>query len=297
MASRESLFIGIDVSKQTLDVAFGADPHAPLETIPYTDEGVQLLVTRLQRLQPTLIVLEATGRAGAHGGRPTAPGWRADGAGAATPRARPGARGRTPGEDRPPGCPVARPLCRTGAPAAPPATDEQRASLRDLLVRREQVIQMRTAEINRLTAAAPNLRPGIQKHIDWLDQEIRALEQELDNEAERTDEVRRKRELLESVPGIGAITALNLLLRLPELGTINRKEAAAFVGVAPYANQSGAQHKPRHISGGRRDVRSVLYMATLAATRCSLIIAPSISACVKLASRARSPSSLRCASC
>jgi transposase len=61
MASRESLFIGIDVSKQTLDVAFGADPHAPLETIPYTDEGVQLLVTRLQRLQPTLIVLEATG--------------------------------------------------------------------------------------------------------------------------------------------------------------------------------------------------------------------------------------------
>ena len=61
MASRESLFIGIDGSKQTLDVAFGADPHAPRETIPYTDEGVQLLVTRLQRLQPTLIVLEATG--------------------------------------------------------------------------------------------------------------------------------------------------------------------------------------------------------------------------------------------
>ena len=61
MASRESLFIGIDVSKPTLDVAFGADPHAPRETIPSTDEGVQRLVTRLQRLQPTLIVLEATG--------------------------------------------------------------------------------------------------------------------------------------------------------------------------------------------------------------------------------------------
>jgi transposase len=147
----------------------------------------------------------------------------------------------------------ARLLARFAERVRPPhhqATDEQRASLRDLLVRREQLIQMRTAEINRLTAAAPNLRPGIQKHIDWLDQEIRALEQELDNEAERTDELRRKRELLESVPGIGAITALNLLLRLPELGTINRKEAAAFVGVAPYANQSGAQHKPRHISGG-----------------------------------------------
>ena len=61
MASRESLFIGIDVSKPTRDVAFGADPHAPRETIPSTDEGVQLLVTRLQRLQPTLMVLEATG--------------------------------------------------------------------------------------------------------------------------------------------------------------------------------------------------------------------------------------------
>ena len=92
--------------------------------------------------------------------------------------------------------------------------------MRALLVRREQVIQMRTAEIKRLTAAAPNLRPGIQKHIDWLDQEIRALAQELDNEAERTDELRRKRELRDSVPGIGAITALNLLLRLPDLGTI-----------------------------------------------------------------------------
>jgi transposase len=110
----------------------------------------------------------------------------------------------------------ARLLARCAERVRPPhhqATDEQRASLRDLLVRREQVIQMRTAEINRLTAAAPNLRPGIQQHIDWLDQEIRALEQELDNEAERTDEVRRKRELLESVPGIGAITARNLLLR------------------------------------------------------------------------------------
>jgi transposase len=128
MASRESLFIGIDVSKQTLDVAFGADPHAPRETIPYTDEGVQLLVTRLQRLQPTLIVLEATGRAGAHGVRPTAPGWLADGAGAATPRARPGARGRTPGEDRPrwrcAGCSPALP--KRVRPPHHQATDEQR---------------------------------------------------------------------------------------------------------------------------------------------------------------------------
>jgi transposase len=271
MASRESLFIGIDVSKQTLDVAFGADPHAPRETIPYTDEGVQLLVTRLQRLQPTLIVLEATG------GLERMVFAQLLQAGLPTARVQPRrvralahAEGRQAKTDRL----DARLLARFAERVRPPhhqATDEQRASLRDLLVRREQVIQMRTAEINRLTAAAPNLRPGIQKHIDWLDQEIRALEQERDNEAERTDELRRKRELLESVPGIGAITALNLLLRLPELGTINRKEAAAFVGVAPYANQSGAQRKPRHISGGRRDVRSVLYMATLAATRRRLV--------------------------
>jgi transposase len=271
MASRESLFIGIDVSKQTLDVAFGADPHAPRETIPSTDEGVQLLVTRLQRLQPTLIVLEATG------GLERMAFAQLLQAGVPTARVQPRrvralahAEGRQAKTDRL----DARLLARFAERVRPPhhqATDEQRASLRDLPVRREQVIQMRTAEINRLTAAAPNLRPGIQQHIDWLDQEIRALEQELDNEAERTDEVRRKRELRDSVPGIGAITALNLLLRLPELGTINRKEAAAFVGVAPYANQSGAQRKPRHISGGRRDVRSVLYMATLAATRRRLV--------------------------
>ncbi|MFS8837943.1 IS110 family transposase, partial [Synechococcus sp. R6-5] len=195
MASRESLFIGIDVSKQTLDVAFGADPHAPRETIPYTDEGVQLLVTRLQRLQPTLIVLEATG------GLERMVFAQLLQAGLPTARVQPRrvralahAEGRQAKTDRL----DARLLARFAERVRPPhhqATDEQRASLRDLLVRREQVIQMRTAEINRLTAAAPNLRPGIQKHIDWLDQETRALEQELDNEAERTDEVRRKREL------------------------------------------------------------------------------------------------------
>ena len=168
MASRESLFIGIDVSKQTLDVAFGADPHAPRETIPYTDEGVQRLVTRLQRLQPTLIVLEATG------GLERMVVAQLLQAGVPTARVQPRrvralahAEGRQAKTDRL----DARLLARFAERVRPPhhqATDEQRASLRDLLVRREQLIQMRTAEINRLTAAAPNLRPGIQKHITLI---------------------------------------------------------------------------------------------------------------------------------
>jgi transposase len=194
----------------------------------------------------------------------------------------------------------ARLLARCAERVRPPhhqATDEQRASLRDLLVRREQVIQMRTAEINRLTAAAPNLRPGIQQHIDWLDQEIRALEQGRDNEAERTDECAGNGSCAKACPASARSPHGTCCSACPNWGPSIARKRRPVVGVAPYANQSGAQHKPRHISGGRRDVRSVLYMATLAATRRRLTGAPSISACVKLASRARSPSSLRCASC
>jgi transposase len=174
MASRESLFIGIDVSKQTLDVAFGADPHAPLETIPYTDEGVQLLVTRLQRLQPTLIVLEATG------GLERMVFAQLLQAGLPTARVQPRrvralahAEGRQAKTDRL----DARLLARFAERVRPPhhqATDEQRASLRDLLVRREQLIQMRTAEINRLTAAAPNLRRASRSIlIGWIRRSVR----------------------------------------------------------------------------------------------------------------------------
>jgi hypothetical protein len=151
--------------------------------------------------------------------------------------------------------------------------------------------------INRLTAAAPNLRPGIQQHIDWLDQEIRALEQELDNEAERTDEVRRKRELRDSVPGIGAITALNLLLRLPELGTINRKEAAAVVALRRMPIRAAHSANPGISPAAGGMCAACCTWRPWRPRGAVWSGAPSISACVKLASRARSPSSLRCASC
>jgi transposase len=267
MSAHESLFIGIDISKHSLDVAFGAHPQAPVETLPYTEEQVQLLLKRLQTLNPTLIVLEATG------GLERLLLTQLLQAGLPVARVQPR---RVRALARAEGCwaktdPLdARLLARFAERVRPPQQtlpDDQQQLLRDLLARREQLVHMRTTEVNRLATAARQLQPGIQKHIDWLDQEIKAVEQELNDHVDRSDKLSRKQELLQSVPGIGPITALNLLIRLPELESKNRKEIAAFVGVAPYSNQSGSNNKPRHIYGGRKDLRSVLYMATLAATR------------------------------
>jgi transposase len=169
----------------------------------------------------------------------------------------------------------ARLLARFGAkirPPASPALDEQQRAMIDLLARRTQLLQIRTAESNRLGTAGKAVQKHIQDHLDWLAEEIADVEEEIEEHINNSDDLQHKRELLESVPGIGKVTAQTLLIRLPELHSKNRKELAHFVGVAPLANQSGSKDKQRHIYGGRQDVRNVLYMATLSATRFNPVI-------------------------
>lgn len=142
---------------------------------------------------------------------------------------------------------------------------EEQISLR--ITRRRQLIGMRTEEKNRLTTAHPDNIPGIQRHLAWLKTEIASVEHELEHLAQADPALQEKVACLQSVPGVGPITAMTLIAEMPELGLANRKQIAALAGVAPYNRDSGSRTGRRHTIGGRSSVRSVLYLAALSATR------------------------------
>ncbi len=157
-------------------------------------------------------------------------------------------------------------------PTPRPLPDADALALSGLMARRRQLVAMLVAERNRLARALPPVRPGIQEHIVWLEEKRRELDGEL-NHALRESPLWQEREnLLRSVPGIGPVVTLTLLAGLPELGTLDRKQIAALVGVAPLNRDSGVLRGRRTVWGGRGPVRTALYMATLVATRFNPVI-------------------------
>lgn len=262
--------VGIDVSKAWLDVAVGAQEQP--WRVANSAEGIADLVARLQPLAPELIVLESTG------GLEGMVLAELHAAGLPVARVNPGrvrefakATGRFAKTDRL----DARILAQYAQAIRPepvhlPSEDEQ--YLAALVSRRRQLLEMLVAEKNRLSTTPKRLQERVRKHLDWLKEEIRALEQEIEEFIRHTPLWREKDELLKSVPGIGDITACTLLAELPELGQLNRKEIAALVGVAPFNRDSGRIQGKRHIRGGRTSVRNPLYMATLSATRFNPVI-------------------------
>jgi transposase len=152
-------------------------------------------------------------------------------------------------------------------PEPRPLPDAEQAMLRALLNRRTQVVHILVAETNRLASTIPAVKPHVQEHIDWLRQERDQLDAELNDYMQKTSVWTTNDKLLQSVPGVGIVTSLTLLAELPELGTLNRKEIASLVGVAPLNRDSGKMRGKRSVWGGRANVRAVLYMAALVATR------------------------------
>ena len=136
-----------------------------------------------------------------------------------------------------------------------------------LVARRAQLVAMRTQEKNRLSSNTTAMRPRIKAHVAWLEEEIAVLEVDMTAKLRSSEAWCDKRDLLLSVPGVGPMTTVTLLAQLPELGQLNRRGIANLVGVAPLNDDSGTHHGRRFTWGGRRDVRAVLYMATLSATR------------------------------
>lgn len=266
----DPLYVGLDVSKQHLDLAFL--PSRPSRRVSQTDEGIAGLVADLRQLGPALIVLEATGgyetevaTALALAGLPVAlvnPRQVRDFARAL------GRLAKTDALD-------AEVLALFGArvrPAPRSLPDEAHQALAALVTRRRQLVDMLTAERLRLPLAKGPIRREVQAHIHWLEQRVKDSNTDLRARLKSSPLWHAATQLLQSVPGIGPTTAAVLIAELPELGHLTRQQLAALVGVAPLNHDSGRHRGIRTIWGGRAHVRHALYMATLVATRHNPVI-------------------------
>ena len=262
--------VGIDVAKEELVVA--VLPSGESFTEVNDERAVMRLVKRLSALRCERIVLEASGGyetlvvgALAAAGLPVAvvnPRQVRDFARAI------GQLAKTDPLD-------ARVIALYAERVQPPIRelpDEETRALRELCVRRQELIEMLLAERNRLRLASPATRPEIAGHVDYLLKRIKQIDRDLDQAVRNSPLWRKKGELLTSVPGVGRVSRAVLLGLLPELGRLNRAESAALLGVAPYNRDSGALRGRRMIRGGRPRVRRVLYVATVAAVRCNPVL-------------------------
>jgi transposase len=271
MESTTRTFVGIDVAKHSLDVYLSGQDRS--FTTTNNAAGFKQLIAELPPADSCLVVTEATG--GYQNqvvGALVAAGHRVA---VVNPRqVRDFARGlgilaKTDRLD-------ARVIARFGQHAQPRPVEigsEKQAQLRELVTRRRQLIELRTAEQNRLeTTITKVVRQNVRHLVEQLDKQIRQLEEAIGQLVESEPQLSCKAALLETVPGVGPVTVTSLLVELPELGRLNRQQVAALVGVAPFNRDSGKFHGRRRIWGGRAAVRSVLYMAALTARRCNPLI-------------------------
>jgi transposase len=153
--------------------------------------------------------------------------------------------------------------------------DKDQTDLRELLTRRRQLVTNRVAEINRLgPMRSKQVQKSIKTHIQWLTKQIEKIDQQLDNMVKQSPVWLVKEQLFITMPGVGSKTAHTVLILVPEIGQMNRRQIASLVGLAPFTRESGKWKGKRFIGGGRKEVRSALYMAALTATRCNPVIAP-----------------------
>jgi transposase len=257
--------VGIDVSQARLDVAIY--PTGEQWQASNDDAGIGPLVERLTAIAPDRIVLEAT--AGYELPLLAALGSASLPVVAVNPRqVRDFARstGRLAKTDALDAYVLAQ-FAAVVRPKLRPLPDAATRELSALLARRRQLVEMRTAESNRLALALEQVRPEIREHLRYLDKRIKVLDRELRDRLRASPLWREQEDLLRSIPGVGPVLSATLLADVPELGTLGHKQIAALVGVAPLNRDSGRWHGKRSIWGGRAYVRGVLYMATAAAVR------------------------------
>ena len=263
------VFVGIDVSKAQLDLAFR--PEAKFSA-PNDEVGCAQVLARLRATPPTLVVLEATGGLEipltgvlAAAGVPVAvvnPRQVRDFAKAT------GKLAKTDALD-------AQMLARFAdvmRPEPRPLPDAETRALAALLSRRRQLVKMLTAERNRLMSVLTPVRKSLRTHIAWLERAIQQTDTALTEAIRQSPVWREKEELLQSTPGVGPVVTTTLLATLPELGTLTGKQISALVGVAPFNRDSGMLRGTRTVWGSRAQVRAVLYMGALVATRFNPVI-------------------------
>ena len=261
-------YVGVDVAKRTLELALG--PDAKSCTVENDRPGIQKILQKLPAPGTCVVVLEPSGGFERlvigellQAGHLVA---------LVNPRnVRDFAKGigifaKTDAID-------SRVLARFGEVVKPRCLtlpDGPQAELQQLVERRRQLIDLRTAESNRLQQAPTKAtQKSIQAVLNTLEKQVSSIEKQIKEIIRKHDDWQHKVDLMTSVPGIGQVTATTLLADLPELGQLNRQEIAALVGVAPFCDDSGESVGTRSIRGGRQDVRDTLYMAALSATRCN----------------------------
>jgi transposase len=269
MMTNTPVCVGIDVSKQHLDIALRPGRRY---SVPNNEAGVASILADLKTVSLTLVVLEATGglelpltSALALAGLPVVvvnPRQVRDFAKAT------GQLAKTDAID----AQVLARFAEVIRPEPRSLPDEQTQALAALVTRRQQLIEMLTAEKNRLASARRTIRKNLRSHIAWLERALEQADTDLAEAIRQSPVWCEKEALLRSVPGIGPVLTTTLLANLPELGTLTHKQIAALVGVAPLNRDSGTLRGRRTVWGGRARVRTALYMAAIVAARFNPII-------------------------
>jgi transposase len=272
-SNTKEIFVGIDVSKNSLDIACSSSASCVKAWRVNNDSmGIKSLCERLRTLSPALIVMEATGGYQAcvaavlvASGLPVAvvnPRHIRDFAKAS------GILAKTDTID----ARLIAAFAERMRPQVRPLKDRKLQDLETLVTRRRQMVEMATAEKNRQGSAATPMAKEIGRHIKWLRREIQKLEKRIADTIEQSPTCRIKNQTLQEVVGVGPTLSSTLLAELPELGKVNGKKIASLVGVAPFNRDSGKFKGKRSTWGGRREVRSVLYMATISAIKFNPLI-------------------------
>ncbi len=262
----DAIVVGIDVSKDRLDVA--VRPTGEVFVVGRDADGLDSLIARLLPLAPTAIAVEATG------GYETVVAASLAAAGLPVVVVNPAqirgfaqALGRRAKSD-PIDAAVIAHFVEATKPQIRPLPDEETRLLADLVARRRQIVAMIGAERQRQKRLANRrLQKSIARLLAALQKELSSLESDIDETVRGSPAWREKEDLLASVPGIGKTIARTLLAELPELGSLDRRQVAALVGLAPWTRQSGQWKGKSLIGGGRADVRSALFLGAMVAAR------------------------------
>jgi transposase len=271
MLEREKeVFVGIDVSKEKLDVA--VRPSGELMSFSNDEDGISVMVDFIKPFSPLLIVFEATGGLEtASVGMLAAKGLPVVVINPRQVRDFAKATGRLAKTDAIDAHVIAR-FGEAVRPEVRPLKDEETKRLAALITRRRQIVEMITAEKNRLSRTTPWTLKDIKNHVAWLEKCLKKADKNLNDLLRKSPVWREKDDILQSTPGVGPVLSMTLLSNLPELGALNRKQIAALVGVAPLNRDSGSFRGKRMIWGGRASIRSVLYMSVTCAIRFNPVI-------------------------
>jgi transposase len=265
MTTAEGIYVGIDVGKRWLDVACWG--QEPVWRTGNDAEGLAQIGTYLAGLAVGRIAVEATGGYE----RALVAHLRLQGLGVAVVnptrvRALAKATGKLAKTDVIDARLIAEYAAKICPPPRQPAGEGQ-VRLKELITRREQLVEMRTAEQNRRGTLASDLQAEIDAHLVWLGERLHVLEVQIQELLAALPAWHEQVQRLETIPGVGAITAITVTAEMPELGTLNRQQIAALAGLAPFNRDSGKKRGQRRIFGGRKGVRRVLYMACMSAIR------------------------------